>query len=83
MYQFAIIATAFVVSQDAGKLHRLKTRIAVMYAVALTWVVLNASYRLPEAVKLQNDLRDAGVSDPEFQELVRRAKALSRCLQLV
>lgn len=58
------------------KLRPTDTSIALLYAVAIVWVVLNASTHLPQVVSLQQALGDAETSNELFQKLVRREPCL-------
>lgn len=70
MYQFVIIVVALLTVRDEGKLDRYKARIAILHVISIIWVALNINGRLPEVVGLQNALRDVGLSDGDFKELV-------------
>lgn len=80
MYQVAVIAVVLITSWKGTKLARLTrldrlnltaTSVALLYAVAAVTVVVNSNSRLRQVESLQNDLRDAQITDDAFTSLVR------------
>lgn len=69
-YQFAMTAFVLYSSRKGAKRRLTAASIAILYSVAIVWVVLNASSRLRQVVELQNTLHDAEMSSGEFREQV-------------
>lgn len=60
----------FVTCWTKSKLQLSATCVAILYAVATVLVVGNAGDHLRQVVHLQNELRDAEMSDEVFLKLV-------------
>lgn len=70
MFQIGVIVAALWLGRTEDKLHRIKTRIAILYAVAVVWLVISTNTRLPKVVSLSNALRDANMSVRKYRTLV-------------
>lgn len=70
-YQLAIATAALVSARAEDVLLRTRTRIGILYAIAIVWVVLLVNLVLKNGtIALQNNLRDASISEKDYKDAV-------------
>lgn len=71
-YQFAVVVGALVTARADDVLLRTRTRVGILFGIAIVWVVLRANVTLvgTGVITLQNNLRDASISESDYKSAV-------------
>lgn len=74
------MAAALYTARDEGLLTRSRTRIGILFAIAIVWVVIRVNAVVVgqagvvgSPITVQNALRDAGVTEKEFKDATASA----------